>query len=367
MHKILHIIGARPHFMKLAPIYHRAQEKERWQQVICHTGQHYDFNLSEAFLGEFDLPQPDYNFGIGSGPHLLQIGRMLLKFNNVLSEEKPDIVFVYGDTNSTAAGAIAAAKCNIPLAHIEAGLREHDKSIPEEVNKLLTDAVSDLLFCPTQTAVDNLRNERNEGRVHLVGDVVADLILNTRHRPETSIVDALGLTAGRYYFATCHRAANTDNPANLKAILSALAGLDAEVIFPVHPRTAEAVRAHGLTDLLKSKNVRLIDPVGFWQTQECIRNARAVITDSGGVIKEAYLHQVPCVIIDRQTEWIESVQEGWAQIAGPHCDTIIQMTRKPAQGHVYSAFLGDGNAAERILNTTFTFLAEESHADEMEL
>lgn len=353
--KIAHIIGARPHFMKLAPIFHLAKSKKQFKQVIIHTGQHYDPELSDRFLTEFFLPKPKYNLEVGSQSQVPQIGNVLIKLDEVLDKVKPDIVFVYGDTNSTVAGAIAAAKKNIPLAHIEAGLREFDKSIPEEVNKLLIDSVSDLLFCPTQTAVDNLNTSPSIGMVHLVGDVVVDLILQGRKMKGTAL-KKYNLSPEEYYFATCHRAFNTDDKDNLKEILTSFFTLDKPVIFPIHHRTRAAVNKFNLEGLLRSKNIICIDPVGFWETQELIANAKCTITDSGGIIRESNVHQTPCVIIDYQTEWVESVDAGWAVIAGPEMPQINDAVKNFVIPSEHSSVFGDGTASERILELTECFL-----------
>ena len=346
----MHIVGARPHFMKLAPIYHRMRNDERFRQTIVHTGQHYDEALFGRFLNEFQLPAPDYDLKMGSMPHVEQIGNMLIALDETLHAALPDMVLVYGDTNSTAAGAIAAAKSNITLAHVEAGLREHDKSIPEEVNKLLVDAVSDIYFCPTVTGVENLKAAGIASNVHLVGDVVYDLLLESDSPPMPSIPKM------EYYFATCHRASNTDNPAHLESILRAFAALDHEVIFPIHPRTKRAVRAYEFENLLGSPNINVIDPLGFWETQAYISGARAVLTDSGGVVREAYFHQTPCIILDTQIEWKEIVEEGWARTAGPHFESITEAVGDMVVPQTRGAALGDGKAATRICDIILDYL-----------
>ena len=358
-YRILHIIGARPHFMKLAPISRAIRQSELFDEIVVHTGQHYTEELSEAFIREFSLEEPAYRLGIGSGTHCKQIGQVILGLDEVLKHEHPDIVFVYGDTNSTAAGAIAAAKSGIPVAHIEAGLREGNKAIPEEINKLLTDAVSDIFFCPTQTGVDNLALSGVTDNVFLVGDTVIDLIIQNGtliSGAAAEVMTEAGLKAGRYYFLTCHRAANTNNTGHLREILSAVTQLELPVIFPIHPRTRMAIEKRKLSAMLKNSNVVLIDPQGFWRTQALIKHARATITDSGGVIKESYFHKVPCIIIDRQTEWVESVNEGWATVAGPDATAIIQAANTPIQPSAHAHVPGDGTATELILKHTYEFL-----------
>jgi UDP-GlcNAc3NAcA epimerase len=344
--------------MKLAPVYFAIGDDKTFDQTIIHTGQHYDAKLSDDFLREFGLPEPDEDLEVGSLPHLPQIGNMLVKLDAILSDIDPDMIYVYGDTNSTVAGAIAASKRNIPLAHIEAGLREFDNSIPEEVNKLLTDSVSDLLFCPTQTAVDNLNNSNHTGEVHLVGDVVVDL-LKYRGRTLQSPLEKYGVFKGEYYFATCHRAANTDEEKHLDDILSALSMLDLPVVFPVHYRTRQAIDQHELHFIVElNDNIIDIDPIGFWDTQQLIKHAKCVITDSGGIIREANVHQTPCVIIDKQTEWIESVEAGWAVVTGPGMHEIVNAVNSFQIPDTHSEIFGDGKASERILNLTKQYFAK---------
>ena len=349
---IMHVVGARPHFMKLAPIFHLMESDARFRQTVVHTGQHYDESLFGRFLTEFDLPAPDYDLKLGSMPHAVQIGQMLIGLDEVLREESPDMVLVYGDTNSTAAGAIATAKSNITLGHVEAGLREFDKTIPEEVNKLLIDAVSDLYFCPTATGVTNLQREGKTENVHLVGDVVYDLLKSAQGQ---ELPSAPGLP---FYFATCHRASNTDDPNRLASVLQAFGQLDHSVIFPIHPRTRRAVTNHGLQELLSHPNIQSIEPLGFWETQSYIANAQLVLTDSGGVVREAYFHQTPCVILDTQIEWTEIVDEGWARIIGPKDEAILDAIRgfdiPTSRGNA----LGDGRAAQKICDIIFDYLGK---------
>ena len=355
-YRIAHVVGVRPHFMKLASLYHRISQRAEMSQVVIHSGQHYDHNLYGAFLDDFDLPDPDYNLEVVADDQTTQVGSMIEKFGALFTRLNPDMVFVYGDTNTTVAGAIAAAKTNIPLAHVEAGLREFDKSIPEEVNKLLIDAVADLLFCPTATAVEILERGNPVGEVHLVGDVVTDLVLNESDKLDTTVLEQLELKDGEYFFATCHRAVNTGSRSNLYSILEAFAEAHKPVIFAIHPRTKKAVNNHGLDSLLSSANIRVVEPQNFWSTQALIKHAAATITDSGGVIKESYLHQTPCIIIDYQTEWVETVNEGWATIAGPNSAEIASALVNIPKGDAQSMFLGDGNASGQIIVHSLNYL-----------
>lgn len=354
---VMHVVGARPHFMKLAPVQRAMDASDTFEQIVVHTGQHYSHQLSGAFLEEFGLRPPDFNLAVGSNRHVPQMAQMMERLDPVLADQKPDVVMVYGDTNTTAAGAIAAAKTHTPLAHVEAGLREHDKQIPEEINKLLTDAVTDLYFCPTETAVNNLLAQGITEQVHLVGDTVLDwLNLECAHHDLDQCLVTYGLQSGEYYFMTCHRAANTDHPDHLRNIWSAMSRLSLPVIFPVHPRTEKAMEALGLN---ASPHVRLLKPVGFWETQSLIKHARAVLTDSGGIIKEAYFHHTPSLILDTQTEWEEVVREGWATITGPHADRIQNALADLRTPDRHDNVLGHGGAGKLIADLTLRFLNEE--------
>lgn len=350
MYKILTVVGARPHFVKAKMVSEAIARSVQLTEVLLHTGQHYDHALSGAFFEELELPTPQYNLEIGSGRQAWQLGQMILGIDQVIEQEKPDMVIVYGDTNSTAAGAIAAAKNDIPLAHIEAGLREFNKGIPEEVNKLLTDAIADLYFCPTPTGVRNLEMAGITRGVYLVGDVGIDLVSHYLPHIEANleVLKRFGLQAGQYHLMTCHRASNTNQPEPLRAILEAIAALDYPVLFPIHPRTRQAIASFQLEHLLQKPHIAATGPLGFLDTQSLLRHARMAITDSGGIIKEAYFHRVPAIIIDRQTEWLETVAEGWHQVTGPHTQKILQAIATFIAPATHSNFLGDGHAAEKI-------------------
>ncbi|MFK8102561.1 MAG: non-hydrolyzing UDP-N-acetylglucosamine 2-epimerase [Saprospiraceae bacterium] len=362
MFKILTIVGARPHFIKASSVSQAIREQANLTEVIVHTGQHYDAALSASLIEELNIPTPKYNLGIGSGSHSWQMGTMLLKLGEVLAIEQPDLVIVYGDTNTTAAGAIVAAKENIPVAHIEAGLREFDKKIPEEINKRLTDSVSDFFFSPTKTGVKNLAREGTTEGVYHVGDVGIDLIHQNLSRIEARQKDLTryGVAAGAYYFMTCHRVANTVSKENLVGILSIFASLDLPVIFSIHPRTKKAIETFGLTDLLAAEKVRAIPPIGFWETQSLVRSAKCLITDSGGLIKEGYYHKVPAIIIDTQTEWIETIEEGWNHLAGPDPAKILELIRTIERPTRHTNCLGDGTAAQQIIEILYNYLNAKS-------
>ena len=360
-YKILTIVGARPHFIKAVSVSQAIRKAAGVEEVMLHTGQHYDYQMSEAFFEELDLPKPKYNLEVGSTSPLQQMGKILLGLDKIFETEKPDLIIVYGDTNSTAAGAIAAAKSNIPLAHIEAGLREHDKRIPEEVNKLLCDAVADLYFCPTQTGVNNLKAAGVEQGVHLVGDVGIDLIHANSDLIQRAIpiLKQHKLTPGNYFFMTCHRQANTDDPALLSEILSSLQALEMPILFAAHPRTRKAIEAFGLQEFLAADHIKACAPLGFWETQALVKNAKMVLTDSGGIIKEAYYHKVPAVILDTQSEWVETIEEGWNYLAGPDKQKILQRVHTFELPKVHSNCLGDGTASEQIVSIIKEYLDAE--------
>lgn len=367
-HKILSIVGARPNFVKAAPISKALAATGCFEEIIVHTGQHYDYLLSESFFKELEIPAPKYNLEIGSGRQAWQLGVIISGIDAIIEKENPDAIIVFGDTNSTAAGAIAGAKNNIPVAHVEAGLREFNKSIPEEVNKLLTTASADLYFSPTPTGVANLAKIGIKENVHLVGDVGIDLIFNNLKKIEAiekRVLEQYGVEQGQYFFVTCHRAANTEDPEKLKEILSALEELPFPQVLPLHPRTKNAIEDFGF--VIPAGTVK---PLGFFETQALIRNASMVITDSGGVIKEAYFHKTPGIIIDRQTEWMETVEEGWNIVVGPDKKGILEAVAARYSGNFpkgaskwppdllqHSNCLGDGTASFQIARILKTFLS----------
>lgn len=355
--KLVNIVGARPQFIKLAPIlrvierHNREHPDHPIREVLIHTGQHYDYEMSGVFFEELGLKAPDENLGVGSGTHGAQTGEMLRRIEQVLLRERPDWVMVYGDTNSTLAGALAAAKLHIPVAHVEAGLRSFNRRMPEEINRVLTDHISDLLFCPTETAVKNLEREGITRGVHLVGDVMYDAVLQYAELAErrSRILDELGLEKQGYALATVHRAENTDDPERLRAILLGLEGISREglpVILPLHPRTRKEIRRLGIA----LDAVRIVDPVSYLDMLLLEKNARAILTDSGGVQKEAFFFQVPCVTLREETEWVETVEAGWNVLVGCEPERIVQAALEARPG-VESAWpYGDGRAAERIIN-----------------
>jgi UDP-GlcNAc3NAcA epimerase len=310
--KIVTVVGARPQFIKAAAISRviRDDYAGKIEEVLVHTGQHYDENMSKVFFEELDIPQPRYNLEISGGQHGAMTGRMLEAVENVLLQEKPDWVLIYGDTNSTLAGALAAAKLHIPVAHVEAGLRSFNMRMPEEINRILADRVSSLLFCPTETAVNNLKLEGVSQGVHNVGDVMYDVALfyRDRARQQSRVLQTLGVSSGGFALATCHRAENTDDPQRLGEILSALAEVAGQMplVLPLHPRTRKLVGEYGLSQHLKALIVT--EPLPFLDMVALEQAARIILTDSGGVQKEAFFYGVPCITMRDETEWVETVE-----------------------------------------------------------
>jgi len=351
--KVATIFGARPQFIKAAPVG-RAFRAAGLKEIVIHTGQHYDDNMSAMFFDELELPEPDYHLGVGPGTQGRQTGRMLEKIEEVLLSETPDRVLVYGDTNSTLAGALAAAKLHIPLAHVEAGLRSFNRAMPEEINRVLVDHLSDMLLCPSQSAVDNLIGEGITQNVHLIGDVMYDAILYYRSRSgaRSKILGALGLAPGTYILATVHRAENSDNPDRLAGIVSALIELarNEPVVFPIHPRTRRQLENAGLLNLpIADSNFKPIEPIGYLDMIRLEDCARMILTDSGGVQKEAYWLGVPCITLRDETEWVETVRSGWNVVVGAGKERILDAARSfspPAhRPHLY----GDGQAAKELV------------------
>ncbi|MDA9774585.1 UDP-N-acetylglucosamine 2-epimerase (non-hydrolyzing), partial [Saprospiraceae bacterium] len=320
-----------------------------------HSGQHYDDGLSEQFFREFTLKTPKYNLEIGSASHNIFIARFLMGFDAILDQENPDMVVVVGDTNTTAAAAIASAKRNIPLSHVEAGLREWDKTVPEEVNKLITDSISDLYFTPTKTGVENLIAEGVSKHVYMTGDITLDLLVDDQYILDEKSLKARYKLSGDYVFMTCHRAVNTDNFENLNGIVNAVNSVDLPVVWSLHPRTKAALKRESLINTL-GDHIKLIPPISYKDSQSLIKYASRVLTDSGGVIKEAYFHKTRGIIIDTQTEWIETVEEGWNIVAGPNTKDIIAAYENNAEPQDHSNALGDGQAGFRIIREIYKYL-----------
>jgi len=347
--KIVSIVGARPQFIKAVLV--SKELRKNHEEILVHTGQHYDVELSRVFFDELSIPKPDYNLEIGSDTHARQTGRMMINIEDTLIAEKPDLVLIYGDTNSTLAGALAAVKLYIPVAHVEAGPRMFDKDIPEEVNRVLTGHVSSLLFAPTQTAVDNLKREGIEEGVYLTGDVMLDsfIYFYKLAAEKSKILDELNLGAGKYLLATVHRARNTESKENLENIVNAFLGMDEKIVFPVHPRTEKYLRQYGLYDRLKAaQNMMLISPVGYLDSIILTQNAKRILTDSGGLQKEAYFSKVPCITLDEATGWPETVEDGWNILVGSDKGKIAEAAMNFKPNGLQRDVFGDGRAAERI-------------------
>ncbi|MBI2848731.1 MAG: UDP-N-acetylglucosamine 2-epimerase (non-hydrolyzing) [Chloroflexi bacterium] len=355
--KIVSVVGARPQLIKAAVVTRALRATPGLEDMIIHTGQHYDADMSEVFFKELAVPEPVHHLGVGSGTHGAQTGRMLEAVERTLSEVNPDWVLVYGDTNSTLAGALAAVKLHFPVAHIEAGLRSFNRRMPEEINRILTDHASDLLFAPTETAVGNLQREGiPDHAIRLVGDVMYDaaILYGDLAERESQILQQLGLERGAYLLATVHRAENTDDPSRLRAIINGLCALAQEipVVLPLHPRTRGALARLGLLEEPAACLKRVIPPVGYLDMVMLERYARIIVTDSGGVQKEAFFHKVPCVTLRTETEWPELVELGWNRIKPPLDEKLVVKAVREAlsvpvgkEGMPY----GDGEASAQIV------------------
>lgn len=347
--KIASVVGVRPQFVKASVVSRELRKSNK--ECLIHTGQHYDYEMNKIFFEELGIPEPDYYLGVGSGSHGQQTGEMLRKLEEVLMVEKPDLVLTYGDTNSTLAGALAASKLGIKNAHIESGLRSFDKSMPEEINRILTDHCSDILFCPTQNAVNNLEEEGITKNVYLTGDVMVDSLLLNKEIAEakSSLLNDLNLKTRDYIVVTIHRASNTDNFENLRNIIEALRELNENIIFPIHPRTEKLLKNYNLYDSLPS-SITLVKPLGFLDFIKLMNHAKMILTDSGGVQKEAYILKVPCVTLRENTEWIETIKDGWNVLVGSNKERIIKTVNgfMPSVQEHCNRF-GDGSASNRIV------------------
>lgn len=355
--KILTIVGARPQFIKAAAVSRIARSLEHITEVLVHTGQHYDQNMSDVFFSELDIPKPNYYLGIGSGTHGIQTGKMLGAIEEVLVKEKPDWVLVYGDTNSTLAGALAATKLHIPIAHVEAGLRSFNRKMPEEINRVLTDHAANLLFTPTEVANQNLYKEGIASNlIYLVGDVMYDASLYYVKKAELAshILDSLKLQPKKYILSTIHRAENTDTSDRLTAIIEALSKLSQEitVVLPLHPRTKKILEDLQMLDKIP-ETLCLIDPVSYYDMILLEKNSKMIVTDSGGIQKEAYFYQVPCITLRDETEWVELVDAGCNHLVAPTSSSEIYQKIKNQMCQLIPSstnnLYGDGTAASKIL------------------
>ena len=347
---IVSIVGARPQFIKAAPLLRAIARRHR--SVLIHTGQHYDDAMSEVFFRELDLPRPDAHLGVGSNRHGAQTGAMMIALEAPLLEARPDWVVVYGDTNSTLAGALVAAKLTIKLAHVEAGLRSFNRAMPEEINRITADHLADVLFCPSDAAVANLETEGRTRGVHRSADTMIAALRDAEPiaRRESTVLDQLGVQEKRFVLATVHRAENTDNPIRLHAIVRALASAGEPVVFPVHPRTRAALGA----DARAVDGVRFVEPVGYLDMMRLESAARLIVTDSGGVQKEAYWLGVPCVTVRDETEWVETVNAGWNCLAGAETDRILAAIRGFRPSSPRPPLYQDGGSVDAMVHVLET-------------
>jgi UDP-GlcNAc3NAcA epimerase len=345
--RVLTVIGNRPQFVKAAAVSDRLRTGA--DEVLVHTGQHYDDELSRVFFDELRLPRPDHRLDVGGGTNTGQTARMLAALEPLIAEERPEVLLVYGDTNSTLAGALAGAQAGVPVAHVEAGMRSYDRTMPEELNRVVADHASSLLLCSSERSAETLRAERVVGDVVVVGDVMVDvaLMLAPRARARTEVLEAHGLRRGEYVLATAHRAGNVDDPARLERLVELLLAVPGPVLLPVHPRTRARLVAAGLLDRLAAR-VQVVPPLGYLDFTALLVNARAVLTDSGGVQKEAYLAGVPCVTLRPTTEWTETVDAGWNTLVDLDADAAVAALARPLPSERPPLY-GDGRAGERVV------------------
>ncbi len=344
--RFLSVVGARPQFIKAALLSKELRKGS--EEVLVHTGQHYDVELSDYFFQCLEIPRPDYNLGVGSSSHAKQTGEMLPALEKTIIREKPEMLITYGDTNSTLAAALAAVKLGVGIAHVEAGLRSYNRSMPEEVNRLLTDHLSELLFCPTKASVSNLKKEGITKGVHLVGDVMYDLAL--KYRPvaqERQTHKRYNLRAKEFVLVTVHRPSNTDNEKNLSGIVDALVECGSPVVFPAHPRAEKYLRKYGLYEKLGEK-ATILKPQDYFDFASLLLNCKKVVTDSGGVQKEAYFYSKPCITLREETEWVETVKDGWNVLVGNDTRKIIKAIREFEPKGKRSDHYGKGNAVGKI-------------------
>ncbi len=345
--KIATIIGARPQFVKAAVIS-KALSHAGHEEILVNTGQHYDENMARIFFEEMGIPKPDYDLGVGSGTHASQTAGALVGIEEILLKEKPDYIIVFGDTNATVAGALAAAKLHIKIAHIEAGLRSYNRAMPEEINRIVTDVLSDLLFVPTQVASDNLSKEGITSGIHIVGDVMVDSLMTYTEVAEqkSRILDDLNLEKEKFLLMTIHRPSNADHDDRLLSILKEVSNINLPVIFPVHPRSR--ARVEKLISQT-SGDIRIIEPVGYLDMMLLEKYSKVIITDSGGVQKEAYLHMTPCLTVRGETEWVETVEDGWNYLVGNQLKKISQLAYDFPEPKRWKHHYGDGHASDKVV------------------
>ena len=351
--KIISVVGARPQFIKLAIL--SKELRENHNEIIIHTGQHYDDNMSRYFFEEMQIAKPDYNLNIGSGSHGKQTAEMLIGLEDIFLHQKPDVVITFGDTNTTLATGLAATKLNIPVAHVEAGLRSHNREMPEEINRILTDHISDYLFAPTLTAMENIKSENLYGKPFLVGDVMYDSLLYYGKIAEqkSRILKNLKLKQKEYILLTLHRPYNVDNIQKLQNIFSALKQTKKIIVLPVHPRSRKMIER---TNTIIPENISIIEPLGYLDFIFLQKHSEKIITDSGGIQKEAYLNGIPCITIRPETEWIETVKAGWNVLVGDKKDQLIDNCLHFKPSHNRPRYFGDGNSSKKIISILESYL-----------
>jgi UDP-GlcNAc3NAcA epimerase len=361
--KILTIVGARPQFIKAASLSKYLKNITDIKEIILHTGQHYDHNMDDNFFSELKIPTPDYNLGVGSGTHARQTAKMIMGIEDVVLKEWPDFILIYGDTNSTIAGALVGAKLHIPIVHVEAGLRSYDREMPEEINRIVSDTISTILFCPTQIAVNNLKKEGITKGVYNVGDIMLETYQYYKNKAlkTSTILNNLNLKPKGYILCTIHRVSNTDNIENLKNIFIGLTESHELIILPLHPRTKKKINQNGFLKKYIGQNIRIIDPIGYFDMICLEADAKKIVTDSGGVQKEAYFNKVPCITLRENTEWIETIEEGVNKLVG-----VVPKKIKESINNFYipekkysKNLYGDGRTSEKIVKILNRFHCEK--------
>ena len=351
--KILTIIGARPQFIKAASLSRYLKNLHDIKEIILHTGQHYDNNMSDDFFSELDIPLSDYNLQVGSDTPARQTGKMMMGIEDIVLKEWPDFILIYGDTNSTIAGALVGAKLHIPIVHIEAGLRSYDRKMPEEINRIVSDKISTLLFCPTQTAVNNLKKEGITTGVYNVGDIMLETYQYYKEKAQKNsiILNKLNLKPKEFILCTIHRASNTDNIENLKNIFIGLTESKETIILPLHPRTKKKINQNNSLKNYIGSNIRIIEPVGYFDMICLEVNAEKIVTDSGGVQKEAYFNKIPCITLRENTEWVETIEQGVNKLVGVNPKKIKEAINNshPPQKNYSKSLYGDGRTSEKII------------------
>ncbi len=359
--KILTIVGARPQFIKTAALSRYLKSVPDIKEIILHTGQHYDNNMSDDFFSELDIPIPDYNLQIGSDTPARQTGKMMMGIEDIVLKEWTDFILIYGDTNSTIAGALVGVKLQIPVVHIEAGLRSYDREMPEEINRIVSDAISTILFCPTETAVNNLKKVGITDGVYNVGDIMLETYLFYKNKAlkNSSILNRLCLKPKEYILCTIHRASNTDNIENLKNIFTGLTESHESIILPLHPRTKKKITQSESLKRYIGQNIRIIDPIGYFDMICLEANAKKIVTDSGGVQKEAYFNKVPCVTLRENTEWVETIEEGVNKLVGVVPEKIKESINNfyPLEKKYSKNLYGDGKTSEKIVKILNQFIS----------